>query len=133
MEFSFSCEHRDYLRIKANIPVRYRFLSTWFEHPGLQEVFSGKSRDLSGGGILLEGKLPDESWIPDLLIERITVAVSIYLPDAEEPVRARARVAWVNTGEPQDLDSCRMGLRFVEISRDGQDRIFRYILEDLVP
>ena len=133
MEISFFCENRDYLRVKAKVPVRYRFLSNTIQHPVLGEMFQGETCDLSGGGILLEGRIPEESWIPELLMERITVGVSVYLPDAHEPVRALARVAWLNTGDNENLDASKMGLKFVEITREAQDRLFRYILEDLLP
>jgi c-di-GMP-binding flagellar brake protein YcgR len=133
MEISMFCENRDYLRVKAKVPVRYRFLSNTVRHPVLGETLQGETRDLSGGGLLLKGTIPEESWIPELLMERITIGVSIYLQDVHEPVRALARVAWLNTGSENDLDSCRIGLKFVEITREAQDRLFRYILEDLLP
>ena len=133
MEISFFCENRDYLRVKASVPVRYRFLSNTIQHPALGQVFEGETSDLSGGGILLEGKIPDEAWIPELLMERITLAVSIFLPDARGPVKALARTAWMNTGDGNCVDPCSMGLKFVEITREAQDRLFHYILEDLLP
>ena len=103
------------------------------DHPSLGEEIQGETCDLSGGGILLEGKVPDESWIPELLMERITVGVSVYLRDKRDPVKAIARVAWLNTGDANCIDPCSLGLKFVEITREDQDRLFQYILQDLLP
>lgn len=174
MEISFFCESRDYLRVKANVPVRFRFTGEHLEDAALAQEYEGVSRDLSGGGLLLRGPVPDESWIPDLLMERITIVVHVFLPDAHEPVRARARVAWIDTGKgarkasettpheeavpPQSVDEhddghdakpttyaapsasaesedshASLGLKFVQIAREDQDRLFQYILEDLLP
>ena len=133
MEISFFSENRDYLRVRAEVPVRYRFLSNTINHPSLGEMFEGVTQDLSGGGILLKGRVPEQAWIPELLMERITLAVSIYLPDAHEPVKALARVAWLNTGEGRNEDICDMGLKFREVTREAQDRVFQYILGDLLP
>ncbi len=196
MEISFFCESRDYLRVKANVPVRFRFSGERLEDSALEQEYEGVSRDLSGGGLLLRGPIPDDSWIPDLLMERITIVVQVFLPDAHEPVRARARVAWIDTGkgarnanapsvasnEPAEHDEhetghephaqhaehpeatldqdapshgsttghashgapvesateyddghASLGLKFVQIAREDQDRLFQYILEDLLP
>ena len=136
MEISFFCENRDYLRVKAGVPVRYRFLSETTSHETIGLEMHGETQDLSGGGILLHGSIPDENWIPDLLMERITVGVSVFLPDSREPVKALARVAWLDTEEGGDhvaSTTVTMGLKFVEITRDGQDRLFQYILQDLLP
>ncbi len=133
MEISFFCENRDYLRVKASVPVRYRFIADHLSDAEIGRELSGQSRDLSGGGILLQGAIPDETWIPDLLMEKITLEVTVYLPDAREPVQALARAAWIDTGNADQGLGCSMGLKFVEISRDAQDRLFQYILHDLLP
>lgn len=136
MEISFFCENRDYLRVKAGVPVRYRFLSETSGREGIGMEVHGETQDLSGGGILLHGTIPDEEWIPDLLMERITVGVSVFLPDSREPVKALARVAWLDADDDSGRSSSvpvTMGLKFVEITREAQDRMFQYILQDLLP
>jgi len=134
MEISFFTENREYLRVRASVPVRFRFRSDRLDPSVTEETWAGTTQDLSGGGILLCGPVPEEGWIPDLLIEKIRLEVSIYLPDGgDRPVEALARAAWVDTGEAHDLRHCSLGLKFVEISRENQDRIFQYILHDLLP
>ena len=129
MEYSFAKENREFLRVKAQLTVRYRFLSEHRTGPEFQVVFKGKSDNLSGGGFLLQGRIPDESWIPDLLVERIMVGVEIVLPDKQEPVRALARAAWVETVDQTTLE-CRLGLKFREITRRHQDRLFQFVIEN---
>jgi c-di-GMP-binding flagellar brake protein YcgR len=129
MEISFSHENREFLRVRARVPVRYRFLSSGTLDPAMQETYEGATSNLSGGGLLLRGRIPNENWIPDLLMEKIAIGVQIYLTDAHEPVKALTRVAWVNTPD-KDGDEVEIGLKFKEITRAGQDRIFQFILED---
>ncbi len=134
MEISFFCENRDYLRVKAHVPVRYRFLADHLGHAAADTTYEGTSRDLSGGGILLRGEIPEEGWIPDLLMERITLDLEIFLPDESQPVKAIARAAWLDTGRSAETDEApALGLKFVEITREAQDRVFQYILHDLLP
>jgi c-di-GMP-binding flagellar brake protein YcgR len=129
MEISFSHENREFLRVRARVPVRYKFLSSASKDAAMDEIYEGVTCNLSGGGLLLKGRIPNDAWIPELLMEKIVIGVNIFLTDAHEPVKALTRVAWVNTPEKKG-DEVEIGLKFKEITRAGQDRIFQFILED---
>ncbi len=129
MEYAFRKENREYLRIKAHLPVRYRFLTEVRQGPELRVVYTGRTENVSGGGILLQGRIPDEAWIPDLLCERVVLGIEIALPDREAPVRALGRVAWVETKDPHTLES-HLGVKFREITRLDQDRLFQFVIEN---
>lgn len=131
-------ERREFVRVKAEVPVRYRFLS---HDPAfaVSEFLTGAARDLSGGGLLLVGDIPEPDWIPGLLTERIFVGVEIELAEEDprpegsrstegEPVRALTRASWVEAAVQGASDECLMGLRFKEITRDDLDRIFKFII-----
>ena len=120
-------ERRGYVRVSAEVPVRYCFLS---HDPEFEptESFEGTTQDLSGGGLLLDARVPEPDWIPGLLTERIFVGVEIELPEGPEPVRALTRAAWVHSPEGQK-DACLVGLRFKEITRSDLDRVFGFIIK----
>lgn len=128
MEYSFVRENREFMRIKTEVPVRFRFLSDLVKAPEMRVVHEGATANLSGGGILLVGCVPHEQWIPELLMEKILVGVEIEIPDLEDPIRALTRVAWVETVDV-DTMKCHMGLKFKEITQRSQDRIFQYIID----
>ena len=88
----------------------------------------GTTRDVSGGGVLMDVNVPDPDWIPGLLTERIFLGVELDLPGEDEPVRALTRAAWVQAEVQAPDDSCLMGLRFKEITRDDLDRVFKYVI-----
>lgn len=121
-------ERREFVRVKAEVPVRYRFLS---HDPAFQasQVFEGVTNDLSGGGLMLRAKVPDTDWIAGLLTERIFLGVEIQLPGASEPVRALTRAAWVQAPIQGSGDQCLIGLRFKEITRADLDRIFKFVID----
>ena len=123
----FERERREYVRVKAQVPVRYRFLS---HDPAFKptEFTSAVTRDVSGGGILLDAPVPDPDWIPGLLTERIFLGIELDLPDEREPVRALTRAAWVQAQVQGTSDSCLIGLRFKEITRDDLDRVYKYVI-----
>ena len=134
-------ERRGFVRVKAEIPVRYRFLSQDHTFPAHARLM-GAARDLSGGGVLLVGEVPEADWIPGLLTERIFVGVEIDLPAEEgrgegrgegqapapEQIRALARAAWVEVAPGEPAGRYLMGLRFKEITRDDLDRVFRFVI-----
>lgn len=124
-------EKRNYLRVQAELPVRYRFLRPGSSGSTALDTCEGRSLNVSGGGLLLLGPVPDVHWVVDLLMEKIIVFVEIDL-GGDAPVRALARVAWLE-GLEERTRTCRMGLKFKEITRDAQDRILNYIIESQLP
>jgi hypothetical protein len=119
-------ERREFVRIRAALPVRYVFLDSKGDRlpPGISE---GASGNLSAGGLLLQGKIPDLSWVPELLAQRMAMVVSISLPAELHPIETVARVAWIETIEPASR-RCNLGLMFREITREDQDRLFRFVV-----
>ena len=124
-------ERREYVRVKAKIPVKYKYLS---HNPSFScdTVFEGTTSNISGGGVLLEVELPDREWITDLLMQRLIVGVNILLPNAPEPIKALTRVAWIEAVEPSS-GKCAMGLQFKEITKEQQDYIFQFIIRSQMP
>jgi c-di-GMP-binding flagellar brake protein YcgR len=124
-------ERREFVRVRANLSVRYKFLSRSGEDM-TGEVHQGMTHNIGGGGLLLEGKIPDLGWIPDLLMQKVVVGVNVDLPDSREAVKALTRVAWVESVE-EGTGKCAIGLMFKEITREHQDRIFKYVIKAQMP
>lgn len=125
-------EKRNFIRIQAKLPVRYRFLRRGKDGPEPLALCDGESTNLSGGGLLLVGPVPDMSWIGELLMEKIVLWVEIHLVPESLPVRALTRVAWLE-GLDEATRVSSMGLKFKEITREAQDRILDYIIESTMP
>ena len=124
-------ERRQFVRVRAKMSVRYKFLSRAGEDM-TGEVHEGATQNIGGGGILLIGRIPKLEWIPDLLMQKIVIGVNLVLPDSEDPVKALTRVAWVESLE-EGSDKCSFGLMFKEITREHQDRIFKYVIKAQMP
>lgn len=118
-------ERREFVRINVSLPVRYKFLS-----PGAgkksDEVFDGTTTNISGGGMLLVGKIPSNDWLGDLLLQRVILGINVLLPDTEEPIKLLARVRWIESLTVQN--ECAMGLIYKEIKRADQDKIIQLII-----
>ena len=119
-------ERREFVRVATDLPVRYKFLSAEpaFLH---EEVFEGRVTDLSGGGILLLGRIPDLEWKSRLLNGRIVVGLNLDLADGQPPIKALTRVTWAETVEDDD-NLCLIGLKFKEIINEHIDQIFQYVI-----
>ena len=119
-------ERREFVRVSVVVPVRYAFLDAAGQRlpSGLSE---GATTNLSASGMLLQGRLGDVAWTQELLTQRMAVAVSVVLPTEVEPVKALARAAWIETIDPASR-RCNLGLLFREITREDQDRLFRFVI-----
>ncbi len=128
MAFSYETERREFVRIRVDVPVRYKFLSRTIDVPK-DKIFEGTTRDISGSGLLLVGKIPKLDWIPMLLLEKIVIGINILLPASpESPVKALTRTGWIEAIKEGD-DRCAIGLKFKEITRESQDDILRYVIK----
>ena len=127
MAFSYETERREFVRIRVGVPVRYKFLSRTVEVPK-DAIFEGTTRDISGSGLLLVGKIPKLDWIPMLLLEKIVIGINILLPDFPSPVKALTRTGWIEAIKEGD-ERCAIGLKFKEITRESQDDILRYVIK----
>ena len=125
-------ERREFVRIKAELSIRYKFLSSYMEDKRFEEIHQGYTSNVSGGGLLLKGPIPDFGWIPDLLMHKIVVGVNIQLPTEEDPVKILTRVAWIESID-EKTKKCVVGLRFQEVTRDDQDKIFKFIIRSQMP
>ncbi len=128
---SFDPERREFVRVRADLPVKYKFLS---QDGGLasDEIFDGTTSNISGAGILLVGQMPNSDWITGLLMERIVVGINLFLPGAEEPVKALTRTAWIEALDERS-QRCSMGLRFKEITKEHLDRLFKFVIRAQMP
>jgi hypothetical protein len=121
-------ERRRFLRVQKGLPVRYRFVSLDPVFTIEDGRFSGRTHNVSQGGVLLLGRLPDPHWEEHLLSHRLVMGISVELTKAELPVRAICRVAWLEPAE-DDPEMRAFGLSFAEITQEDQERVLRYILD----
>jgi c-di-GMP-binding flagellar brake protein YcgR len=122
-------ERRDFVRVSTDIPVRYRFRAAGRKDEALLE---GATTNLSGGGLLLRGPIPEIGMVTLLVTGKATLEVELTLPGDPRPVQAKARCAWVETVE-EDSMRCHLGLRYTEISAEDKERIFRYVIRVQMP
>ena len=123
-------ERRRYVRVDAEVPVRYKFFSQE-DDLALGEEFEGKTKNVSAGGILLTVRIPNMDWITSLLRQKMYLGIKLELPD-REPVRTLARVAWVGSMD-EETQTCALGLSFKEITKADQDKLFEYIIASRMP
>ena len=119
-------EHRDFVKLRSPLTVRYKFVN-----PGGEKLspalFEGSTANLSAAGMLLTGKIPEAGWLADLLTGRAWIVLNLAIPGDPEPVKAMARVAWIEKVDAE-LSSCPLGLVFQEIDPDGRAKVQRYVI-----
>ncbi|MBI4712990.1 MAG: PilZ domain-containing protein [Planctomycetes bacterium] len=125
-------ERREFIRIKTTLTVRYKFFCSHITDPRLEEIYQGITNNISAGGILLDGTVPNLGWLPDLLTQKIVIGINIMLPTETESVKALTRVAWIDSVN-EVTKQCKMGLKFKEITSQDSDKIMRYIIRAQLP
>ena len=126
MSFEYESARREFVKINTEIPVRYKFLSRVLDL-GDESIYEGTTSRISAHGFLLLAKIPQMSWIPGLLTEKIVIGVNILVPSLDVPVKALARVAWVEA-MTEGSEKCALGLTFKEISKANQDELLKYMI-----
>ncbi len=132
MDQPYEQERREFVRVKLEVPVRYKFLAKDRNEPEFDRVYEGTTWNISGGGLLLAGRIPVFSWLPDLLLSKILVGVNILLPGTDNPIKALARVAWIETID-ESTQRCGIGLKFREVTTADRDQIFQFVIRSQMP
>jgi len=120
-------ERRDYPRLKRNLPLRYKFVSSSVQDPAMDRVNDGATQNISLGGLLLLGPVPKLDWLKDLLIGRISIGVNIHLPGQPAPMKFLTRVSWIEAVD-QEAISMRMGLRIIDIPSEHRKLLSDFLL-----
>ena len=121
---------KEFVRLHAEFPVRYKFLSKEVE---IQEdaIFEGVTARMGGDGLLLHGKIPSFNWIPVLLMGKIHIGVNLLIPSLDTAIKCLCQVAWIEE-ITENKDRCSLGLRFLEISKEDQDQVMKYLIRSQV-
>ncbi len=127
MSYLKETEKREFIHLKTNISVRYKFLSKTVPVDS-EGIFEGTTCNLSSHGLLLTGKVPGMSWIPGLLMGEILIGVNVLFPHLDMPIKGLTRVAWIESFE-KGSDKCSLGLKYEEIEKNAQDEILKYIIK----
>ena len=126
---SFS-QRREFVRLHTEIPVRYKFLSKEVEIPE-DSVFEGSTSQIGGGGLMLHGRIPSFNWIPALLMGKIHLGVNLLLPSLDQAIKGLCQVSWIEE-IPENRDRCSVGLRFIDIQKEDQDQVMKYLIRSQV-
>lgn len=122
----FHQERREFIRVKQECAVEYRFLGA-VESVDSDRSYEGVTDNISGGGLKLIGTIPNPDWVPLLLLGKVALAVSVRLPGEAHPVRAMTRTAWIEGVDP-GTHRFLVGLRFREIAPHERERIIQFII-----
>ncbi|MBI3828100.1 MAG: PilZ domain-containing protein [Planctomycetes bacterium] len=122
-------ERRRFTRVSVDLPVQYKFTSLDPRKPVAPDVHTGFTRNISQGGLLLIGRIPNLDWISPLLMSRIVVGITLELSaDKSDTVKSLCRAAWLETVEEKSQRAA-FGLIFSEISRVDQEKVLQFVMK----
>ena len=115
-----------FVKINADIPVRYKFLSKTVQLAD-QEVHAGHTNNISGSGLELVAKIPDGETIHHLLAGGVFVGLNITLPSDNDPIKTLSQLIYLEPA-PEVPGKCAIGLKFMDMAKEDSDRIMRYTI-----
>lgn len=121
-------KRRRFTRVNAALVVDYTFASSSGKRM-LDQEYQGKSRDISGGGCLLEGSIPEREWIPALLLEDIKLEVDITFPGDRPTLHTEATVAWIDPDDSSE-EAFQLGLEFQDLPDDERKHIIDFVIRE---
>ncbi|MBI5149842.1 MAG: PilZ domain-containing protein [Candidatus Omnitrophica bacterium] len=119
-----SVNKRQYIRLKSIFPVEFKMAAAG-HGPGRHPWYQGYTANVSEGGICLETSYFDESLFQHLGRENVTVELLLRIPMRSQPIRAKAKVAWLYRLERREVPHYQIGLQFSEIAYSDCDRMLR--------
>ena len=120
-------ERRRYVRFtpSAPIPVKFEIMDA-----GADDVTgtgdSAATKNVSGGGMFLEIPRLDPDVLEQLLLGEKLLALEIESDDLPKPVRAVARVIWV---EKTGRDTYGVGVSFVKIDETDRSSVTDFMID----
>jgi len=112
-------------RIGVQFRVGYRFRALDPKTKLSAEVHEGKAQNVSHGGLLLRGPLPDQSWTSKLLTGTFMLDAEFTLPGQSDALKIESRIAWI---EPTDKEHvCCFGVSFAKLGKKEKDSLAKYL------
>ncbi|GMV81332.1 MAG: hypothetical protein AMXMBFR7_25160 [Planctomycetota bacterium] len=121
-------ERRQYKRVTLDLPVFYRFRTSDPRLKIEKLTYQGMTRNLSEGGLLMLGPLPDLAWISPLLMSKILLDMTLELPGAARSIAVEGRAAWVEA-KPSGLQDAMYGITFGTVARESKEALRAWIDE----
>ncbi|MFH1856390.1 MAG: PilZ domain-containing protein [Candidatus Omnitrophota bacterium] len=111
---------REFMRVEKEVPVNFTAVSELLEA-------KVKTRDLSEGGACIEVEQLRDEDLGELLAKRIEFNLKLDLPEAFGNIENTARIVWMKREETSLEDKILMGLKFIDITEEKQNRIKKYL------
>lgn len=107
-------ERRKHPRFSIDLPIEYSLVPPSLSHPG-------RALNVSEGGLLVY--LPEKVEISQFL------RLKLFFPSGSElnGIELIAEVVWRDIHLGKDWGDYRCGLKFVDISREGLDKLKRFL------
>jgi len=117
-------ERRRYVRFTPSqpIPVRFEVVDAELEEGGdaVADAGSADSVNVSKGGMFLEVPRMSPELLEDLLAGKKMLSLLVEAPQLDRPLRALARVMWVEGASEGRESTYGVGVSFVKVSAEGE-------------
>ena len=123
-------ERRRYIRLRPKKPISVRF-KVIEESKGRKVAVAdrAKTRSVSAGGMFLEIPLLEPKMLEGLLRGTHLLSLQIDIPNASHPIKALARVIWVEGEKGVDADRYGVGVSFLAVTDDDREKIMNYVID----
>jgi len=119
-------ERRKYVRFTPEEPIPVKF--TVIDQQGVEAgEGDAESSNVSGGGMFLEIPPLDPTVMEQLILGQKFLSLEIDVPELEKPIRAIARVIWVE--KASQGEGYGVGVEFVKITEGDRQRVMDIMID----
>jgi len=94
----------------------------------LSDILCGRLLNLSRGGLLFEGPIPDPDWVLPLGEEKIYIGCNLLIYSTET-IKALARVRWL---APSSKGLFKLGLEFIKIDSENVAKLDKFLIRSQI-
>ena len=123
-------ERRRYIRLQPKEPISVRFkVIEESKRRKIAIANQAKMKSVSAGGMFLEIPLLKPKMLVGLLRGTHILSLQIDIPNVSHPIKALARVIWVEGEKGAGSDRYGVGVSFLGITEDDRDKIMNYVVD----
>jgi len=121
-----SSEKRRYVRLQPKEAISVHFKIVTQAEGEKVTSHQAKTKNVSGGGMFLEIPLLQSKLLEGILLGTHNLLLNIDIPAVSHPVKALAKVVWV---EGKNSSRYGVGVSFLSINEEDRNKLVNYIIE----
>lgn len=117
---------RQTLRLKLKLPVAFVVIDQKGQ-PLSDDVFEGYTQDISEGGMLYQGAMPEKGMRQRLVNRELFLGLNIFFLSSKDKIKLIAEVRWLEEKKKEGSVDFSVGLKFRGLDEASRKKLARLV------